>query len=399
MINNSESPLGNDPEEDAKINTNQNNRTDSLSPAEKIWHRIMQLGLGEVTLRAATAAVSVLIVLFVVWVMNRYYFNAPGKGGAYTPTPTATQISPLASINIENPPLLSSDVSISRLAQVHTDQRAVQRDEIITYTIASGDTLIGIAEKFGLQPQTLLWSNRHILGDDPHNIFPGVELLIPPVDGAIYFWNTGDGLNGVASFYNVTTDVILDWSDNNLNRSTIGDLALPNIPEGTRLFIPGGAGQFTDWLDQYTREEPAESSISGSACGVITSGYIGYGTFVWPTTETYLSGFDYDPTTNHRGIDIAGSIGNPIYATDAGVIVYSNWNENGYGNLIVIDHGNGWQSVYAHLDTYAKYCGSNVDQGEMIGTMGSTGNSTGPHLHFELRHESYGAVNPWDYLQ
>jgi murein DD-endopeptidase MepM/ murein hydrolase activator NlpD len=128
------------------------------------------------------------------------------------------------------------------------------------------------------------------------------------------------------------------------------------------VFIPGGVGEFTDWLPKYTREEPATSSISGSACGVVTSGYIGYGTFIWPTTETYLSGYDYDPSTNHRAIDIAGSIGNPVYASDAGVIVYSNWNENGYGNLIVIDHGNGWQSVYAHLDTFAKYCGENVDQ-------------------------------------
>ena len=132
---------------------------------------------------------------------------------------------------------------------------------------------------------------------------------------------------------------------------------------------------------------------------MITAGYIGYGTFVWPTTETWLSGYDYSPETNHRAIDIAGDIGNPVFATDAGVVVYSNWNEAGYGNLIVVDHGNGWQSVYAHLDNYAKYCGDNVEQGEMIGTLGSTGNSSGPHLHFELRNEQYGAVNPWDFLQ
>ncbi len=64
----------------------------------------------------------------------------------------------------------------------------------------------------------------------------------------------------------------------------------------------------------------------------------------------------------------------------------------------MIDHGNGWQSVYAHLDNYLKFCGQNVDQGEQIGMLGTTGNSTGPHLHFELRHESYGVVNPWDFL-
>jgi len=85
-------------------------------------------------------------------------------------------------------------------------------------------------------------------------------------------------------------------------------------------------------------------------------------------------------------------------SVDDGVVVYSNWNVNGYGNLIVVDHGNGWQSVYAHLDSFLKYCGDNVSQGEQIATLGNTGNSTGAHLHFELRSKDYGAVNPHDFL-
>jgi len=147
--------------------------------------------------------------------------------------------------------LLDSDYTVSRLAQVHTDRPAGPRTEIIEYTIQSGDTLFGIAEKYGLKPQTLLWSNRHILGDDPHNIFPGVSILIPTIDGAIYFWNQGDGLNGVSKFYNVTPDVIIDWPSNNLNRESLGDLSMPNIAPGTMLFVPGGEGQFTDWLPHY----------------------------------------------------------------------------------------------------------------------------------------------------
>ncbi|HPS41589.1 MAG TPA: M23 family metallopeptidase, partial [Anaerolineaceae bacterium] len=105
------------------------------------------------------------------------------------------------------------------------------------------------------------------------------------------------------------------------------------------------------------------------------------------------------PSTNHFGIDIAGSIGNPIYSADNGVVVYSGWNNNGYGNLIVVDHGNGWQTVYAHLDTIQSQCGSFVFQGDVIGTLGTTGNSSGPHLHFEMRNKTYGKVNPWDFLQ
>ena len=375
---------------------------ETASPAEKLWNRIVHLGLGETTLRVGTAVVSLLLVLFVVWVMGRFVLNnqtkpttQPEAVEAQAPQPTAA-----GSLSLKAEPVLYSGFGISRLALIHTDRPAQGRTSIIEYTIMSGDTLFGIAEKFGLKPQTLLWSNRHILGDDPHNIFPGVNILIPVMDGAIYKWNTGDGLNGVASFYNVTPDTIIDWPANNLNRESLGDYAMPNIPEGTLLFVPGGVGEFTDWLPSYTREKPAESSISGSACGIQTSGYIGSGPpFMWPTSETYISGYQYSPDTNHRAIDIGGKIGNPIYAVDDGVVVYSNWNESGYGNLIVVDHGNGWQSVYAHLDNYLNFCGDNVVRGQQIGMLGTTGNSSGPHLHFELRHENYGAVNPWDFLE
>jgi murein DD-endopeptidase MepM/ murein hydrolase activator NlpD len=91
-------------------------------------------------------------------------------------------------------------------------------------------------------------------------------------------------------------------------------------------------------------------------------------------------------------------MGIPIYAADSGVVVYSGWNNNGYGYLIVIDHGNGWQTRYAHLSQRNVECGAYVYQGDVIGLMGSTGNSTGPHLHFELLNLTYGKVNPLDFL-
>ena len=374
-----------------------------VSTFDKLWGRLVRLGLGETTLRVGTGVISVLLAVFVLWVMSRFLVNNQVRAGA--PAPTEEPVvaasggaAAIAPLTLDANTLEYSGFGIPRLALLHTDRPADPRSGMEEYTILAGDTIFGIAEKFGLQPQTILWSNRHILGDDPHNIYPGVTILIPPIDGAVYQWNTGDGLNGVSKFYNVTPDVIIDWPANQLSRATLGDLAMPNIEAGTLLFIPGGKGAFTDWLPMYTREEPAKSSISGSACGVITYGYIGSGTFVWPTVSHELSGFDYSPETNHKAIDIGGALGSPVYAVDAGVVVYSNWNEMGYGNLIVIDHGNGWQSVYAHLDNYVKFCGENVEQGEQIGMLGSTGNSTGPHLHFELRNLQHGAVNPWDFL-
>jgi murein DD-endopeptidase MepM/ murein hydrolase activator NlpD len=121
--------------------------------------------------------------------------------------------------------------------------------------------------------------------------------------------------------------------------------------------------------------------------------------FTWPTLNHYLSGYDYDPSANHYGIDIDGENGDPITAADNGVIVYAGWNDWGYGEMIVIDHGQGWQTLYAHLSSVNVSCGQEVYRGDLIGTMGSTGNSSGPHLHFELRSDEYGRVNPWDFLQ
>ena len=92
-------------------------------------------------------------------------------------------------------------------------------------------------------------------------------------------------------------------------------------------------------------------------------------------------------------------MGNPIFAADNGVIVYAGWNDYGYGEMVVIDHGYGWQSLYAHLSVINVGCGQEVFRGDTIGLMGSTGNSSGPHLHFELRSDEYGRVNPWDFLQ
>ena len=122
---------------------------------------------------------------------------------------------------------------------------------------------------------------------------------------------------------------------------------------------------------------------------------MGYGTFVWPAPQHYLSGYDYSGV--HRGIDIAGNTGEATFATDAGVIVYVGWNNYGYGNMIMIDHGQGFQSLYAHLSAFNVSCGQSVGQGDVIGAIGSTGNSSGSHLHFEIL-SAHAKINPWDVL-
>jgi murein DD-endopeptidase MepM/ murein hydrolase activator NlpD len=165
------------------------------------------------------------------------------------------------------------------------------------------------------------------------------------------------------------------------------------------VFIPGGTRQVESWIT--AREDPVTGRVSylgAGGCDVSVYSQSGTGTFTWPTTATWLSGYDYTPPT-HNGLDFDGDFGSPIYAADSGVIVYSGWSDRGYGNIIVVDHDRGWLTFYAHLmDGTMLPCGTNVQKGELIASMGSTGNSTGPHLHFEMRLDGQ-PVNPWQFLQ
>ncbi|MBP7693910.1 MAG: peptidoglycan DD-metalloendopeptidase family protein [Anaerolineales bacterium] len=265
------------------------------------------------------------------------------------------------------------------------------RSDVITYTVQSGDTLFGLAERFNLQPETVLWGNYFTLKDDPHLLRPGQQLNILPVDGTYHYVTAGNTLEQIAAFYGVTPDAILGWAGNRL------DPAQPALQPDTYVVVPGGRRESQAWvlpsLPRTARVRAGASSFGQCAGGY--TGILGTGTFVWPTQAQTLSGFDY--TTIHRGIDIRAGTGAPVAAVDHGVVMYAGWNEWGYGNLVVVDHGNGWESVYAHLSQWNVSCGQSVNQGEGLGLAGATGRATGPHLHFELRYNG-AFVNPWDVL-
>jgi murein DD-endopeptidase MepM/ murein hydrolase activator NlpD len=367
-----------------------------------IWENIVRLGLREFTLRLGTGLALIVLALLVVWVMGNFYLKgqvAPGEIAAQAaPLPTATvTVEPVA---VEDVPADAFMGGIGRLAQIHTILPSRPRFEIIQYKVLKGDTLIGIAEKYGLRPESIFWGNYNVLGDDPHKLRIGQNLNILPVDGILYQWHQGDGLNSVAKFYGVSVESIINWPGNHLDTKTIGDVSHPNISAGTEVMIPGGKREFVTWsAPRITRANPSVAKIFGpGACGKVEDGPVGIGTFIWPTTEKYLSGYDYSPETNHWGIDIAGALGNPIFASDNGVVVYAGWNDWGYGNVVVIDHGDGWQTLYAHLSAVGVSCGAYVYQGGTLGQMGSTGASSGPHLHFEMLGDSYGRANPWNFL-
>lgn len=369
--------------------------------AGRNWFEFLaQLGLGETFARLGTAVLTFTLILVVVGVLQAFFKSAvlnTSATNAQAAQPTPTPPVELAAM----PAQVAESFGINRQASFHTNIPARPRQEIIKYTIAKGDTVIGIAEKFNLKPETIMFGNYYTLRDDPHNLSIGAELNILPVDGYYYEWQAGDGLNGVAKGLNVKPEDIINFPLNGLDLATIGDFSNPNIEPGTWLVVPGGWRPYTSWSAPVgvTRQNPAVARVLGAgSCGQVADGAVGLGVFYWPANKHYLSGFDYSPETNHRGIDIAGNTGEPVYASDAGVIVYSGWNDWGYGNMLMVDHGNGWQSLYAHLNSIAVVCGQSVDQGTVMGTIGSTGRSSGSHLHFELMHTQYSKVNPWLYL-
>ena len=369
---------------------------------QSAWEDISRTSLSIPILRYGTHALLLALILLVSWGLRSLYLVAnPGGFGQSViatslPTFTPNQLSaPLELLEQDSPNIQG----ISRLAYLHTELPTRPRSEVFTYTVQAGDTLFGISQKFGLQPETILWSNQPVLADNPHNLRPDEILNILPVDGVYYRWSAGDGVNGVADFFQVDPQEIIDFPGNHLDPELIGEWASPDIDPGKWLVIPNGKRAFVSWsAPAIPLDDPGIASVLGAgACENVQDGVVGTGAFIWPTNLQTIIGYDYEPEANHPAIDIDGEEGDPVYAADNGVIVYAGWNDWGYGNVVVINHANGWQTLYAHLSAYYVSCGQLIFQGNPIGTIGTTGKSTGPHLHFEMMYNAV-RVNPHDYL-
>lgn len=277
---------------------------------------------------------------------------------------------------------------IKRLAVLQTDRQESVKHDVTIYTVEKGDSIFKIAKQFNITPETILWANYNTLNDNPELLTIGMNLNIPAVNGIYYQWKNGDTLASVASRYQVDSSAILLWPENNF------DVSAPSINPGTYVMIPGGKREMASWvMPTIPRGKSGVSkTLAGPGACDTTDGAYGTGTFVWPAVNNYLSGNDY--WSGHLALDIASNMGSPVFASDSGLVVYAGWNNTGYGNMVMIDHGNGYQTLYAHLSQVSVSCGSSVYQGSTIGASGSSGNSTGPHLHFETRYLG-GLVNPW----
>jgi hypothetical protein len=197
-------------------------------------------------------------------------------------------------------------------------------------------------------------------------------------------------LSTVAAEFKVDPNTIVNYPGNNFDLTQV-DSDGANIDPGTWLIVPGGWRPIKDWgPPAITRDNPATASYYGEgACGAVYTGAIGAGTFVWPTTDRGVSGYGCDPGV-HPAIDISGTEGNSVFATDSGV-TFAGWSAYGYGLLIVVDHGNGF-SAYAHGVLSGL---RSIYQGGYIGALGNTG--IPPLITFEL-YITWCCVNPLGYV-
>ena len=378
--------------------TEKKNRTPG--PFSRLTSLLLQMGLGESLLRTSTNVLSVLAIVGVIWLVQAFYRQGALNANAAAATPDSAQIA------VANPPSAapadSSLLGITRLAQIHTIVPSRPRQQIETYTVHEGDTVSGIADKYGLQPATIFAANFDVLQDDPHSLRPNQTLRILPVDGVYWEWQGGIPFGQWAEYFKVKPEDIINYPPNNIDPASVGaDYVNANVPTGKFLIVPNGVYQYHTPGGMplgITRDTPASAQVAGpGSCPPISGGAVGTGTFVYPTDKHVLSGFDYSTKTNHLGIDLMGLEGANVYASDGGVVVYAGWNNYGYGNMIMIDHGTGFQTLYAHLSQIFVECGNNVSQSQVIGAVGTTGNSSGPHLHFEVRTATV-VISPWDVL-
>jgi murein DD-endopeptidase MepM/ murein hydrolase activator NlpD len=278
------------------------------------------------------------------------------------------------------------------------------RTQLYLYKARPGDTVKSIAQKFGITTETLTENN-----DLENGLKVGTELRILPVDGVIYTVKRNDTLDGIAKYLSTSPENIIGYRPNNVTRGV-------RMETGKSLIVPGGVwppppppeppkppapapapraaatpkpqpaapGQAVRKpAPRPSTSQPSQPSRSGwaSNAGVAT------GRMVWPVPSrgvitTYFGQYIWYGV--HKGLDIASGCGNRIIAADGGVVVESGWSPHGYGLTMVIDHGNGIKTRYAHFSSMSAWSGQRVAKGQVIGYEGTTGNSTGCHLHFEV---------------
>ncbi len=240
-----------------------------------------------------------------------------------------------------------------------------KREDIVYYAVRPGDSVSTIAEEFEVSVNTVLWENNLSAYS---MIRPGDKLAILPLTGITHKVSRGENLGSISKKYNIEENKIIEANKiSDSSKLSIGQKLI--IPEGKKITYRSYA------RSSYTGISAIKELVGASSAKPVSGNKMN-----WPTQGHRITQYY---SWRHHGLDIANKTGTPIYAADAGTIEYAGWGR-GYGNQIVINHGGGKKTRYAHLSKFYVKKGDKVSKGHAIGAMGSTGWSTGPHLHFEV---------------
>jgi len=252
---------------------------------------------------------------------------------------------------------------------------AKPRDTIVNYVIVPGDTLESIAKKFGISVDTIKWANS--LKTD--SIKPEQTLKVPPVTGVVHKVVSGETIYSIAKKYKTSAQNIVNFIFNDF-----ADIDTFALRAGQTLYVPDGV--IEEAQPKYMAMQPSFAQAQ--------AGVRGSSNFIWPTSGVITQ----YPIWYHMALDIANNGYPGILSADTGTVTFAGCLNWGYGCHIMVDHGNGYQTLYAHLSSISVSAGQAVSQGQQIGVMGSTGRSTGAHLHFEIR-QGGSLQNPLGYLK
>ena len=263
--------------------------------------------------------------------------------------------------------------------------RQFRGGEIITHIVSEGETLSSIAERYGLNVETILWENKL---KETSKIKPGQELNILPMNGVRHKVTRGETIYSIGKKYGLEgsqVQMIVDYPFNEFLNDETFELVV-----GQYLMVPEGQVKTIASTSSTSSGRTSYGSITPDAGTVSATG-----SFMWPASGRITQGYSF----YHKAIDIANHGGGPILAADAGIVTVAGWVDGyGYGNRVMLDHGNGYVTLYAHLSVIQVRVGQRVKRGDVLGQMGNTGRSTGTHLHFEIR-QGGALQNPLNYLR
>jgi murein DD-endopeptidase MepM/ murein hydrolase activator NlpD len=266
-----------------------------------------------------------------------------------------------------------TQVTVDPMTQVSDKPRS----DVMDYTVVQGDTLASIAKMFGVDTDSIKWQNP---GISEKKVKVGSVLKIPPVTGVVHTVKSGETIYSIAKVYGVSAQSIVDYPFNEFTNDETFALAI-----GQQLIVPDGV---MPNVEVTSPRVYLANMMTPNAGAVAANGH-----FIWPTKGIITQ--YYKPW--HKALDIANPGAPMVMAADSGTVVHASWDSTGYGNMVMIDHGNGYKTVYGHLQKFAVTVGQTVKRGDTIGQMGSTGRSTGTHLHFEIR-TPLGLLDPTSLL-